>query len=158
MSAPLAALAERFAFNDRFLDQITTGFTEADWLARHGQANHAQWLLGHLASTRRWALRLLGQIADTAEWEQHFGQNCPPTPQGDDIAPELLREAFLKNGEHLRRYLAGLDEEHVGAPFRKFPDGSSTVAGGVHFLHFHETYHLGQIGLLRRLQGKPGLI
>jgi uncharacterized damage-inducible protein DinB len=33
------------------------------------------------------------------------------------------------------------------------PDGSDTVAGVLHFLYFHETYHLGQLGLLRRMNG-----
>ena len=61
MSAPLQPLAERFAFNDRFLDMLTEGFTEGDWLRRGGPGNHAQWLLGHLASTRRASLRGFGQ-------------------------------------------------------------------------------------------------
>ena len=42
MSAPLQALAERFAFNDRFLDMLTEGFTDADWLRSAGPGNHAQ--------------------------------------------------------------------------------------------------------------------
>ena len=56
---PLQALGDRFAFNEGFLDQLTEGFAAADWLARQGEANHAQWLLGHLASTRSWAAREL---------------------------------------------------------------------------------------------------
>ena len=36
------------------------------------------------------------------------------------------------------------------------PDGSATVAGALGFLAWHESYHLGQLGLLRRLAGKPG--
>ena len=39
---------------------------------------------------------------------------------------------------------------------RKFPDGSATIAGGTHFLYLHETYHLGQLGLIRRQSGKSG--
>jgi hypothetical protein len=155
--SPLKPLADRLLFNERFLDQLTHGFTEADWHRRVGQANHAQWLLGHLAATRRWALRLLGLATETEPWEAHFGQGTPPSPQGDDIAPELLREAFLKAGERLRGHLESATQAQVDAPFREFPDGSRTVGGGVHFLHFHESYHLGQIGLLRRVTGKPGI-
>ena len=158
MSAPLQPLAERFAFNDRFLDMLTEGFTEADWLRRAGPGNHAQWLLGHLASTRRASLRGFGQDAEEQPWEQHFGIGREPTQDSDDIAPALLREAFIKNGAELRRWLASLDEAQAAAAFRPFPDGSRTVSGVAHFLHFHESYHLGQIGLLRRVCGKPGVV
>jgi hypothetical protein len=154
---PLAALARRFAFNDGFLDKLTADFTEHDWLARHGEANHAQWLLGHLAATRRWALRELGRVTDELAWEKHFGMGARPTAESDDIAPALLREAFLKKGAQLASHIATLTEAQAAAPFRPFPDGSNTLGAAMHFLHFHESYHLGQLGLIRRLSGKPGL-
>ncbi|HEX5010492.1 MAG TPA: DinB family protein [Planctomycetota bacterium] len=158
MSAPLQPLAERFAFNDRFLDMLTEGFTDADWLHRAGPGNHAQWLLGHLASTRRASLRGFGETVEEQPWERHFGMGHEPTAASDDIAPALLREAFIKNGAELRRWLGGLNEAQAAADFRPFPDGSRTVAGVAHFLHFHESYHLGQIGLLRRVCGKAGVV
>jgi uncharacterized damage-inducible protein DinB len=155
---PLARLADRYRFNDRFLDQLTADFEDDDWLHRAGASNHAQWLLGHLASTRRWALRELGKALEEQAWESHFGQGSRSTPQSDDIAPALLREAFVKNGEELREHMASLSAVQAVAPFREFPDGGRTVEDGMAFLHFHESYHLGQVGLLRRALGKPGLI
>jgi hypothetical protein len=158
MAAPLQSLADRFAFNDRFLDMLTESFDDRDWLLRGGPGNHAQWILGHLASSRRSALREFGQAAEEQPWEQDFSMGHTPTPQSDDIAPAQLREAFLKNGAALRAFLAGVTPERAGASFKAFPDGSNTVAGAAHFLHFHETYHLGQIGLLRRMAGKRGVV
>ena len=154
---PLTALARRFAFNDAFLANLTEGFEPSDWLHRGGEANHAQWLVGHLASTRRWALRLLGVSADEEPWERHFGQKSPPTTQSDDIAPEMLLESFVKNGEVLREHMAAMSTEATEAALFDFPDGSHSADGGLHFLHFHESYHLGQIGLIRRAVGKPGI-
>jgi DinB superfamily len=155
---PLVPLSRRLTFNESFLDKLTADFHDGEWLVRQGEGNHAQWLLGHLAATRRWALRELGQLSEQEPWEQHFGMGSHPTPLGDDIAPALLRESFMKTGHALVKHLATLDEAAANAPFRKFPDGSDTLAGGMHFLHFHESYHLGQLGLIRRLLGKPGLI
>jgi hypothetical protein len=155
---PLSALADRFAFNDRFLDQLTDGFSEADWHAPAGEANHAQWLMGHLASTRRWALRLLGADAPAEAWEQHFGLGAHPSAQSDDISPALLRESFRRAGAELRSRLVAITPEQAAADFREFPWGTKDLSGGVHFLHFHECYHLGQLGLLRRMAGRPGLI
>ena len=45
------------------------------------------------------------------------------------------------------------DEAAAEPAAQPMPDGSDTVAGVLHFLHFHETYHLGQLGLLRRMNG-----
>ena len=159
MASPLVPLAQRFAFNDRFLDLLVEGFEDHDWLVRGGGGNHAQWLLGHLASTRRWALREFGLSgAEELPWEKHFGMGTSPTPASDDIAPALLREAFLKNGEALRAWMQSLTPEQAELPFKPFPDGSRTVGGAMHFLYFHETYHLGQVGLLRRIAGKKGVV
>ena len=159
MTSPLAPLAQRFAFNDRFLDMLVEGFDDRDWLVRGGEGNHSQWLLGHLACTRRWALREFA-LPGTEEqaWERHFGMGTTPTPASDDIAPALLREAYLKSGEALRTWMASLGPEQAELPFKPFPDGSKTVGGALHFLYFHETYHLGQVGLLRRIAGKKGVV
>jgi uncharacterized damage-inducible protein DinB len=40
---------------------------------------------------------------------------------------------------------------------RTLPDGSDTTEGALRFLAWHEAYHFGQLGMLRRLAGKPGL-
>jgi uncharacterized damage-inducible protein DinB len=156
MAAPLQSLADRFAFNDRFLDLLTDGFDDADWLRRGGAGNHAQWLLGHLARSRRAALRAFGQPVEEQPWEQDFAMGQRPTPQSDDIAPAQLREAFLKNGAALRAFLQSVSPERAAESCKPLPDGSDTLAGAAHFLHFHESYHLGQIGLLRRMAGKKG--
>jgi uncharacterized damage-inducible protein DinB len=39
---------------------------------------------------------------------------------------------------------------------RKLPTGS-TLGDALSFLAFHEAYHLGQLGLIGRTLGKPGL-
>jgi uncharacterized damage-inducible protein DinB len=153
---PLSALAERFAFNDKLLDTITADFDDHDWHRRAGDGNHAQWLLGHLAASRRRFLRGLLPSLEEQPWEGHFGLGRKPTPQSDDIAPALLREAFLKNGALLREQLQSLTAAQADAPHRPTPDGAGTVGGAAHFIHFHETYHLGQLGLLRRLGGRKG--
>jgi len=154
----LAPLAQRFAFNERFLDLLTQDFEDQNWLLRAGPGNHAQWLLGHLAGTRRWALREFGRPGcEELPWEKHFFIGSMPTPAGDDIAPALLREAWLREGKVLRSWLETLTPAQADAPFKPFPDGSRTVGGALHFLYFHETYHVGQIGLLRRMAGKPGV-
>jgi uncharacterized damage-inducible protein DinB len=46
-----------------------------------------------------------------------------------------------------------MTEEHLAASA-----GKETVGDQLAFLQFHEAYHIGQAGLLRRLAGKDGAI
>ena len=60
-----------------------------------------------------------------------------------------------------QRSMAGRWEQLAAADAAKplgrtLPDGSDTVAGGLRFLAWHEAYHLGQLGFLRRMAGRPG--
>lgn len=157
-SPPLQALADRFAFNDGFLDQLTDGFTAADWLARQGEANHAQWLLGHLASTRSWAARELGSKRPAETWEPLFSMKSKSTSESDAVPVTTLRDTFRSRGVEMRATLATVTPEQAATDFRPFPWGTKDLSGAMHFLHFHESYHLGQIGLIRRMAGRPGLV
>ena len=155
---PLQALADRFAFNERYLAQLIEGFTPADWLARQGDANHAQWLLGHLANTRSWAARELGSKRPAEAWEPLFGMKSKPTVASDAVPVDTLLEAFRSRGAEMRAVLPTITPEQAAMDFRPFPWGTKDLDGAMHFLHFHETYHIGQIGLIRRIAGRPGLV
>jgi len=156
--AQLDTVAAQFRFHEGMLARTVEGFEEADWLHRPGEANHALWILGHVAATRRYLLRRLGEKVDEEEWEKAFGQGNRP---GDKLepAPAALIKDVQSMGAQLEMRIRSLTLEETEAPIEKpMPDGSKTRAGMVRFLLFHEAYHLGQLGLLRRIRGKPGVI
>lgn len=152
-------LVHGYAFDDRMLAAVSADFDDADWRARPAEgANHAHWLLGHLAASRRDAARLLGGELDTAPWERHFGRGAGPGGPADDVPVELLRQAYVDAGRTLRDLVVGLSDEQLETKIgRPFPDGRDTWRGALYFLYMHEVYHIGQIGLIRRLRGKPGI-
>ncbi len=157
---PLTDLAARFQFNsDKMISMVTSDLRGDDWMHRTGEGNHAQWLLGHLAATRRWMLRMVGAEIPVADWEQHFGAGDRASPESDAIPPEDLKREYINSGRDVVRVLSQMTAAQADAPTDKpFPDGSTTVGGMLHFLHFHEAYHLGQLGLIRRALGKPGMV
>jgi hypothetical protein len=72
-------------------------------------------------------------------------------------SPAALVADVVATGERLERAFAALDDAALSGPFpAPLVGGGRTLEDGLHFLHFHETYHLGQIGLLRRILGHPG--
>ncbi len=75
-----------------------------------------------------------------------------------DLDMERVLASFKAAGEAMGPAWDGLSEEALAAPMgRTLPDGTSSVGDGLRFLAWHETYHLGQLGLFRKLAGKPGL-
>lgn len=156
---PLAALGTRLRFNENVLEAATKDFTEEDWLRRlESGTSHALWLCGHVAVMRRGFLRALGKELASVAWEPAFGRGSQPGDGLAGITPQALKEDFRATGEALAARLADMSDEEAQRPYpRKLPDGSTTLEGAAHFFYWHETYHLGQLGILRRACGKPGI-
>jgi hypothetical protein len=67
-------------------------------------------------------------------------------------------DLFHRAGGSLAGHWENLPPEILDRPLgRTLPDGGETVGACIRFLAFHEAYHLGQLGLFRRLAGKPGI-
>ena len=156
----LADLARRFRFNERFLGTLTKDLGPDDWTARPpAGGNSAHWIVGHVAHFRRVALRTLGVDVPEAEWERSFAMGAKPSGSETMPRPEELVKAIRESGAALESRLLSISPEEADAPApRARPDGSTTRAGVAGFLHVHETYHLGQLGYLRRTRGKPGFL
>ncbi len=160
MAAEFERLAKRFVMNSGLTKNILDGFETSDWLYRpEAGGNTAHWLIGHLALYRRILRRKLGETFAEDGWEPYFTpRNETDHTQDYPAAIELLDD-FMRSRKPLTELFASLTEEQADADWgREFPDGSTTILGGAFFLHFHETYHIGQLGYIRRLLGKPGLL
>ena len=161
-AAPLRRLAKRYSFDNHFLDMLIADFTPADWKHRDGEGNNAQWLLGHLAATRRWAQRILDPGSADAvpelPWETHFGRGSSTSPESDAMDATELKVAFVEAGVRLAALLKGFGPDDLARETAADLPYGKSVDDVAHFLHFHEAYHFGQIGLLRRGAGKPGAV
>ena len=102
-------------------------------------------------------LRRLGEELPEESWENQFSIGSRVEGSPGISASELL-DKFTLLGRLLVDRIESMGQENLDSPLEKpMPDGTDTVAGLVRFMCFHESYHLGQLGLLRRLNGKPGL-
>lgn len=158
MTADLPKLGQRFLFHRRFLDTLVEGFTPEDWAARPGPegGNTAHWILGHLVLSRRYLARKLGGDVPKDDWEDTFHMGSRPDATESYPEPPALLADFAARGREIAAALEELSPKQAAAEWgSSFPDGGQTVGEGAWFLHFHEVYHLGQLGLLRRLLGKP---
>jgi uncharacterized damage-inducible protein DinB len=115
----------------------------------------AAWILGHLVMTRRHILGLLGAPpAPDPVWE-------PYGRRGDGVSGTLayaeLLAAFRATDAPLREALRAVPDwdRPTMNPGLKVEQPLEQV---VAFLLSHESYHLGQLGVIRRLLGLAGAI
>jgi len=150
-----------FDFDHRALTLNREGVTHAESLivATPG-SNCMNWMLGHILDSRRSVLELLDaepvwSEADAAPYDT--GESAWPDPNTAGARPwDALVADFETSQERIREALARVTPERLAGlhkPGAKRPRGMH-----LHFLQFHEAYHVGQIGLLRRVVGKPGAI
>ncbi|MBM3286294.1 MAG: DinB family protein [Candidatus Eisenbacteria bacterium] len=149
-------LAMLFGINHHVLGVNMKGITHEESLAQPpGAGNCINWVLGHIAQQRNSILRLLEEPAIWTEAESApYIRGSKPMIDAGAAAPlEKILGAIDRSQERIVAALARTSPERLTAAG---PDG--TVAEKIAMLHFHEAYHLGQIGLLRRLLGKEGAI
>jgi len=158
MIAEYAPLAHLYGLNDWLLHRLVADFTDADWRVRDAAGHTPRWVLGHLATYRLRVADLMGLTAEPAAWTDAFVRGTSDADVPAEIDLEQVVRAFHEAQRRMVDRWEHLDSDQLAMPAgRTLPDGSDTVGGALRFLAWHETYHLGQLGLLRRLAGKPGV-
>jgi hypothetical protein len=149
-------LATLFGLNLQVLKINTQGLSHEESLIQPKPAgNCLNWILGHIAVTRDQALALLGE---------------KPTWNDSDKAIYIRGSKAMTDGSkaiRMEKIMADIERSQeilLGALLHQTPeslaasDDKGTVADKLAMLHFHEAYHTGQVGLMRRLVGKEGAI
>jgi len=153
----IATAARSYKAGNAMLDRLVGDFTDADWAVRDAAGHDPRWLVGHLATYRNRVAAALGLPVETAPWEALFARGTSPADLPADLDAAAMVAAFHAANAAMAGAWEGVTEEMLAKPVgRTLPDGTDNVAGLVGFLAWHEAYHLGQLGLLRRLAGKAG--
>lgn len=118
--------------------------------------NCLNWVLGHIVATRN---RMLPMLRLSAIWPPEHAffysgrDEAQWTPGGafhlDALKADLARSQQLLNGAF--DTLAPND-------LVELTDNGQPLSDVIGFFHFHESYHGGQIALLRRVLGHEGVI
>lgn len=119
--------------------------------------NSAAFVAAHLVDARHYLLKLLGaprpNPMDALGEVGSEDELRVPLPPLDE-----LRAAWLVAGAAVRETLVGLTEEQAAREAGpKFPVEVPGVLGAVVFMLHHESYHVGQLALLRKQLGYPAM-
>ena len=155
MNDRLDTIAAILRTNEQVFHNAIADVTESAWLHRPGDSNHLAFLATHLVAARHYTVRFAGGTSTDPLEVYHGGardigeMSQFPSVQETmgawhEVAP-ILRDTLDAVTEGF------LDEDHS----LPFPAPGPINLDVLTFLAQHEAYHLGQIGLLRRILGLP---
>ena len=114
--------------------------------------------MGHVASTRGLALKLLG-VTWADPWPGLFGRGAGLV-EADKYPPvKDIVAAWTEVSRLLPEALGNATQETLSAAGPAgIPSFDGKVSGVLAFLAFHEHYHLGQVAYLRRWLGHSQVV
>jgi uncharacterized damage-inducible protein DinB len=132
--------------------------THEESLRSFGPVNALYWILAHLVTTRNQLLRALGAEPVWSDEEgRRFDRHAPPLGDSNVRPLAELWTAYDRSQERLVEAIGRLKPENLArpAPAEAQDKLIRTLGDLLAVLAFHDAYHSGQTGVLRRLLGKP---
>ncbi len=158
-------LAQIYEFSYGAIERNLDGLTHEDsMLSPEPAGNCINWVLGHMVTGRGLVLMLAGAsptVLTDQEAAAYKRGSAALSEGGNEVDLARLRSAFDETQQRLISALQTLDDATLSAEipeqFRR-PPLLGTVGQALAKLSYHEGYHNGQIGILRRMAGKEAAI
>lgn len=146
-----------FKLNLRMLEMNSDGLT--DEMAGHRPAEGVSspaWIIGHLIYSRRSLVtRLGGTVPDEPVWKEKYSRGG--SGEASHLGYAALCRTFNATDESIKAACQGVADWDLPAA-NPFSGTEQPLEQLVAFLYMHECYHLGQVGLMRKLYGLKGAI
>jgi uncharacterized damage-inducible protein DinB len=156
MDTSIRPLAAILRLNQRLMINCLDGLDDEAAQRRHASGvNSASFIAAHVTDSRFFILRTLGGLLDNP-----LSASLDKAKSIDDITDwptlDIIRAAWNAVSTAIDERLEALTGEELAAPSeRGFPGVERTRLGVLTFLVQHDTYHIGQLALLRKPAGLP---
>jgi uncharacterized damage-inducible protein DinB len=153
--AALAPITYIFEANDGLIRQTLSDLpVDVLWKQPGAQGNSIMWIVGHITQTRAGLLSLLGERASTG-WGELFRRGAQRQDPSAYPEAQTIKAVGVALTTQLRAKLKTITEEELAAPVNpavKLPN-VNTVVDALAFFAFHEAYHVGQLGYVKKALG-----
>jgi uncharacterized damage-inducible protein DinB len=159
MSDLIKGIADVLNFNTTLVQVGISDLTNehANHRMRGGEGSSITFIVGHLASTRCGMLKALG-ATDQNPFAEKWGAGNEVGDASDYPDISELASDWDELGVMLADALAGItDEQALAAWPNQLPVSDPSRRGALGFFSWHESYHTGQIGLIRTELGYKAL-
>lgn len=150
-------IIRQFKRNTNILIYLVKNLSDDDMLLKTDKSNNIGWIIGHIVLGRGNLLKKLNSEFNTTDSEKIFARYVEKNQDIKTNKKEMLNE-FATRGERLAKYISELNEDEFKYPIDfKLPDGGDDLGSYVSFVAWHESFHLGQIDLIKAANGKGGI-
>jgi hypothetical protein len=158
MKNTISPIIQQYKLQTRLLINAAEGIGEKISQQRVSSlSNHVAWITGHVVSTRFMLSQVLG-LPVQEPFPEMFGKG---KGMDENIAypgmDELIKEWPVISEKFLSKLSELTDAQLESDSPIKIPVEDQTLGGFIAFLAHHEAYHIGQIGLARRIFALPAM-
>ena len=156
MTPILKPIAESFRTTNLILELCMADMKETDAKkrVRNGEGPSIAWQVGHMLDHRCKVLGLLGVDKERSYGAKYTALAASDGSDYPDI-PEYRRQWEAVHGE-LESALEAAAPESLDRITEHEANGEKTALDSIMFLTWHEAYHVGAIGAIRKELGYPG--
>jgi uncharacterized damage-inducible protein DinB len=120
------------------------------------KANSVNWVAGHIASARYGVADSLG-IKAKCPWGNLYDRGAEVADKAKYPSLQEIKTVWKDISAKIVKGLQEATEEQLSKePEWQGPGMENSVRGVITFLSFHESYHMGQLGYLRKIHDLDG--
>ena len=152
--ADLTAIEGMFKANTDIVSKAIADVATEDWFRKPSDdSNHLMWVMGHLVVHRGLTLKILGGQWD-ASWAPLFARGAARVADDQYPSSEELKTAWQQVSADLVPAVRNAPADLLAIPSAAgAPSFDGKVSGNIALLAYHDAYHAGQVGYLRKWLG-----
>ena len=157
-------VTKQFILQSRLFNNVLEGIEDrkgSDRLSEY--VNHLQWIAGHLTNSRYHLGSAIGLNAHFPYAEAYTDLSQPP-PHNRAIDPSVKYPSLTEIKKSWNEFAAGFAEKISALSSERLesetaagvPTGK-TLSDLISFIASHESYHIGQMSIIRKSLGMPAM-
>jgi hypothetical protein len=150
-------LFKSYQGNTIYLQNIMKDFCDEDLMLSTGESNTIGWIFGHIILYRGKVLEHFDSNFHLKESEKQFSRGVEKNKNIKMNFIESMNE-YTSRGEQIVNELNNTNEEYLRKDIKiKYQGKDLDLEGMISMLSWHETFHIGQIDLIKAAVGKGGV-
>ncbi len=159
MDVGVKAIAEQFRVTSNLFVKALDGLDGESLLTRPGaRSNPPIWIAGHLTQSRARIVTLVGGVGELP-WPGLFETGSAIRDLRAYPDAQAIITAWTRLSKELMQRLGTMTSAQLeAAPPPRVASPDETIRGALALFAFHEGYHVGQLGFLRKWLGYDSLL